>query len=126
MLKRRLLIISLLVPLLLLLLIGVGESAKEHASFFLTKADAPSKVFPTDTKASTTSILYTVSTLSFPDAIVSAAACFQAHFTEGICIFLLALFLRYQSIEIHSTSTAFFIYSYFRKLFGSLILINAP
>ncbi|QHT67226.1 hypothetical protein GXP67_11535 [Rhodocytophaga rosea] len=126
MLKRRLLTLSLLVPLLLLLFLSAGKGAKEHASFFLKKADTPSKVFPTDAENATKSILYTVFTLSFPDAIVSSAVSFQAHFTEGICIFLLALFLRYQCIEIHSAFTAFFIYSYFRKLFGSLILINAP
>ena len=123
MLKKRVYTLFLLAPLLLLFFL-IEKGPTEHMSYFYQENGFNFSHLPA--QSPTKSILYTFFELSLPDAIISPATSIQVGFVEALCIFLLAFFLRYQSSKLLRLVTPLFIYAYLRKLFSSLIIINAP
>lgn len=63
--------------------------------------------------------------LQVPDAIASPAVSFQFGFIEAFCLFIL-LWAGVGNLHEVCRIIPRFIWSYFEKLFSSLILINAP
>ncbi len=63
--------------------------------------------------------------LQAPDAIVIPTTSFQFGFVESFCFFALAFFFFCNKIKVWDVTSPF-TYTYFEKLFSSLILINAP
>jgi len=106
----------------LLFIQSLGVSSKGNYTYF---SEIASVTVNLSSEKDLHSRLYSPEALHLPDALVTPIPSFQFACIEVLGCFLFVMFSFYALTKIRET-TPLFISSYFRTLFLSVILINAP